>query len=63
MWLNINVVETQRDVWAVVIEGQSRTSFTYCNSRGEAEELAHIARVNPVVAEKLHGCRDWDRFV
>jgi len=58
MWLNINVVETQRDVWAVVIEGQSRTSYTHCRTEGQAHELAHLAKTNPNVAEKLHGNRD-----
>jgi hypothetical protein len=57
MFLNIQVTEVEQ-VWSVVIEGQSRTSFTRCNTRGEAEDLASIARKNPTVAEKLHGCRD-----
>lgn len=57
MWLNIAVTEVEQ-VWNVVIEGQSRTSFTACNTRGEAEDLASIARRNPTVAEKLHGVRD-----
>lgn len=57
MWLNI-VVNQVEQAWNVVIEGQSRTSFTPCNTRGEAEDLASIARQNPVVAEKLHGVRD-----
>lgn len=57
MWLNVAVTEVEQ-VWNVVIEGQARTSFTACNTRGEAEDLASIARKNPAVAEKLHGVRD-----
>jgi hypothetical protein len=57
MWLNI-VVNQIEQVWNVVIEGQRRTSFTACNTKGEAEDLASIARKNPTVAEKLHGVRD-----
>lgn len=57
MWLSIQVNQVEQ-VWTVVIEGQARTSFTACQSEGQAQELAHIARTNPVVAEKLHGCRD-----
>ena len=57
MWLAIQVNQVEQ-VWTVVIEGQARTSFTACQSEGQAQELAHIARTNPVVAEKLHGCRD-----
>lgn len=57
MWLQVQVTKVE-GIWNVVIEGQARTSFTHCNTEGQAHGLAHLARTNPNVAEKLHGCRD-----
>ena len=57
MWLQVNAVEID-GAWMVVIEGQARTSYTLCQTEGQAQELAYIAKMNPTVAEKLHGCRD-----
>ena len=57
MWLSIQVNQIEQ-VWTVVIEGQARTSFTACQSEGQARELASIARDNPRIAEKLHGFYD-----
>ena len=54
----IEVTSSPVGQYVVKIEGYGRTSYTLCQSEGQAHELASIARVNIVVAEKLHGIKD-----
>lgn len=55
---SVEVTSSPIGQYVVKIEGYGRTSYTLCQSEGQAHELAYIARVNVVVAEKLHGLND-----
>ncbi len=56
--LYITVIQNSEGEWFLKIEGMSRTSLTPCQTEGQARELMHLATMNTVLAERLHGLRD-----